>query len=303
MINKINDKIIIRFKFFLAFLFFNGIIIVKYKPKSALKVLICTVAKQENKYIKEFVEHYEKLKFEKIIIYDNNDLNGENFNKILRNEIKNKFIEIIDYRGLSQPQESALNDCYNKNKMNYDWIAFYDIDEFLYIRKYSDINQFLSLGKFKKCQSIIINWKYFGDNDKLYYESKPLSKRFIYPLDIAKINIDSKHLFFSAAKTIVRGRLNITWGHLPHYINNTKNCRPSGKILKNYFSPPQLSKAWLSHYITKSTEEFIQRLKRGDVLLKPNLHYIKNRIDNYYFAFNKFTVEKSELFKKKLNLT
>ena len=84
MINKINDKIIIRFKFFLVFLFFNGIIIVKYKPKSALKVLICTVAKQENKYIKEFVEHYEKLKFEKIIIYDNNDLNGENFNKILK---------------------------------------------------------------------------------------------------------------------------------------------------------------------------------------------------------------------------
>lgn len=68
----------------MVFLFFNGIIIVKYKPKSALKVLICTVAKQENKYIKEFVEHYEKLKFEKIIIYDNNDLNGENFNKILK---------------------------------------------------------------------------------------------------------------------------------------------------------------------------------------------------------------------------
>lgn len=144
------------FKFFFFLLFFNGVIIIKYKPKSALKVLICTVAKQENKYIKEFVRHYKKLKIEKIIIYDNNDLKGENFNKILSNEIKNKFIEIIDYRGLSQPQESALNDCYNKNKMDYDWIAFYDIDEFLYIRKYSDINQFLSLGKFKKCQSILI---------------------------------------------------------------------------------------------------------------------------------------------------
>ena len=33
----------------------------------------------ENKYIKEFVKHYEKLKITKIIIYDNNDINGENF--------------------------------------------------------------------------------------------------------------------------------------------------------------------------------------------------------------------------------
>ena len=48
-------------------------------------------AKNENKYINEFVEHYQKLKINKIIIYDNNNINGEKFDYILKKYIRNKF--------------------------------------------------------------------------------------------------------------------------------------------------------------------------------------------------------------------
>ena len=124
-----------------------------------LKILLCTIAKEENKYIKEFVEHYQKLKVNKIIIYDNNDIDSENFTDILKNEISNNFVKIINYRGFEQPQIIALNNCYEKNNKRYDWIAFYDVDEFLHIINYTDLNKFMSLPRFKKCQSILINWK------------------------------------------------------------------------------------------------------------------------------------------------
>ena len=282
------------FKIFIIMSF--SIIINIHRISPNLRILICTIAKNENKYIKEFIEHYKKLKINKIIIYDNNDINGEHVEDILKNEIDNNFIKIINFRGLQQPQFIALNECYENYKNDSDWIAFFDIDEFLYIKKYTNILNFLSLSIFKKCQSIIINWKYYGDNNNLYYEPKPLRERFIKEYNIE--NIKSNCYFYSAAKSIIRGGLKLIWGHFPHYTNNTVNCRANGKIFKNYFSPPQYSVAYIKHYITKSTEEFIERLNRGDVMIKPDLNYTSEKINYYYFLFNEKTGNKLNLFKK-----
>jgi len=42
-------------------------------------VCLCTLAKLENKYIREFVNHYKNYGVDKIYLYDNNDINGEKF--------------------------------------------------------------------------------------------------------------------------------------------------------------------------------------------------------------------------------
>ena len=242
---------------------------------SNLKILICTIAKQENKYINEFVEHYRRLKIKAIIIYDNNDINGEKFDDILKNDINNHFIKIINIRGIKHPQIMVINDCYQNYNKSYDWIAFYDIDEFLYINHFHNLN-------------------------KLYYEPKPLKQRFIKA--VPELKIKSNKYLNSAAKTIVRGGLKIiiNWGLFPHYIKNVINCRPDGNITTNYFSHPQHSIAYIKHYLTKSTEEFIERINRGDVHCHVNINYIKDRINKYYFLFNKKTKEKLNLFQQKI---
>jgi hypothetical protein len=68
----------------------------------------------------------------KIFIYDNNDLNGENLEDILSKYIKYNFVEIINYRGKYKPQKQAYNNCYINNNKDYNWMAFYDADEYLY---------------------------------------------------------------------------------------------------------------------------------------------------------------------------
>ena len=141
------------FKYLIITLLFISIIIIKLFY--GIKVLLCSIGKQENKYIKEFINHYRKLKIKKIILYDNNNIDGENFQEILKNDIVDNFVEIVNYRGIHSPQIKAVMDCYKNNNKNYDWIAFYDIDEFLQIINFTNINEFLSLPKFKKCQSIV----------------------------------------------------------------------------------------------------------------------------------------------------
>ena len=48
-----------------------------------LKVCLCTLGKNENLYAKEFVDDNLNYGVDKIIIYDNNDINGEDFNNVL----------------------------------------------------------------------------------------------------------------------------------------------------------------------------------------------------------------------------
>ena len=223
-----------------------------------LSVAICVIAKEENLYIKEFINYYKNLGVKKIFLYDNNEINGENFNDILNDEIRNKFIEIINYRGKISPQILAYDDCFLKNKNKYDWIAFYDVDEFLFIENYNNINEFLSQQKFNNCSSILINWRYYGDNNNIYYEPKELKKRFINPFSFNPNKTYNKY-FYSAAKSIVRGRgkANLKWAHFPHFLNNSNICRPDGQKVLYPLLKYNYSYAYIKHYSTKSTEEFL----------------------------------------------
>ena len=66
---------------------------------------------------------------------------------------------------------------------NYDWVAFYDFDEFLILTKDKNIKEYLSRDCFKYANQILINWKTYTDNDLVYtleYSPKPNYARSIY---------------------------------------------------------------------------------------------------------------------------
>jgi len=275
----------------------------KYLNKNKLKTALCVMAKREKNYILEFIDYYKKLGASKIFIYDNNDVNGERYNILLEKYIKTKFVEIFDYRGLFKPQAKAYNDCYENNKNKYNWFVFYDIDEYLYFTNFTNINDFLAQPQFDKCSSILINWKYYGDNDKLYYEPIPLKERFTKPYNFtesAKRNI----LLYGASKTIAKGGLNITWAHFPHFLKDNKMCNALGNFKEKPLTPPDHSVAYIKHYATKSTEEYAEHLRRGGGCSKNqnNKIFWMNRIKSYYFLFNRVTKKKIELLEKKLNI-
>ena len=149
------------FKIFFSFLLNFLIIIFFYKfkyiksDKNKLKVCLCVIGKNENLYVKEYVEYYKKLGYNNIYIYDNNEINGERFENVIQNEINNGFISIINYRGFKAKQFQSYRDCYKNNNNKYDWLSFFDFDEFLVIKPFNiKIQKFLGNNKFKKCEKI-----------------------------------------------------------------------------------------------------------------------------------------------------
>ena len=279
-------------------LFFEG----KFKNISSIKVGLCVMCKEENLYIKEYIEYYKNLGYNHIFIYDNNDVKGEKIEDVLQKEIDEGFISIINYRGnRNQPQFKAYVSCYKKNNKNYDWLSFFDVDEFLEIKpKGIKIQRFLSNERYKYCQNIKFNWLIYSDDDKLYYENKPVQKRFKTAL---YEHTSNRHI-----KSTVRGNLTTNYwkgARNPHTGNNKYNsCSSSGKKISSrtpYNIPYDYTYGELKHYNTKSIEEYIKKIKRGRADGFNRGLNIKKRIDNFYFINNR-TKEKSDIFKKEFNI-
>ena len=275
-----------KFKLLILFLLLIYFIVFIFKENLKTKdVALCMIAKNENLYIKEFVEYYKNLGIKKIYLYDNNDINGENFNTILNSYINSKFIKIKNIRGKSEIQLHALNNCYQKYLNEYSWFLFLDVDEFLYIKNNKTLPNFLSDTKFVNCNTIFINYNEYGDSDLLKYDNRSIFKRF------------TQSKYIACGKSLTRGgiknaKIDI---HKPLYINNYCNSEGESEELykdKIFISKIAVDSAEIKHFITKSLEEFCQRLTKGwpsiKIFSKSYYQFVEERI-RYYFSINNIT--------------
>ena len=262
-----------------------------------IKVCICTVGKLENNYIKEFIIHYKKYGVDKIYLYDNNDLDSERFEDVISDYIKNDYVQLFNYRGKTPKQLRIYNHCYKLNNNKYDWLIFYDIDEFIYLKNFNNIKEFLILKRFNNCKSIYLNWIKHTDNNLLYYENKSIFKRFP---EIFK----SKR--YCLGKTIIRGKIKNFHSHSTHILDkNVEKCNGFGNIInfrkKIFCRKPDLKYNFIEHYEYKSTEEFINKISKGDCLFGYGIKIKYSRIKRY-FKYNKITKEKIYLIQNKTGL-
>ena len=289
----------------LLILIFSLVIINNNFFKNNIKICLCVVAKNENLYLREFVEHYKKIGYNKIFLYDNNEPDGENFNEVIYDYIKSGFVKVINYRKISvhsNPQADSYKDCYKKNNKLYDWLSFYDIDELLEINeKYKTIQDFLKEKIFEHCQNIKINWFMHINKNGLYYENKPLKQR--------KIPSIYNHSSNNRIKSTVKGNLPVNyWKEARNFhtsILNITCCSSSGKKIEfdsPSMIPPDYTNAKLNHYYYKSFEEFCLKLKRGvvDRSRNRNKEIIKKNYKNLYNA-NKNDSEKLKIIHKIFN--
>lgn len=270
-----------------------------------MKILLCCILKLENNYIEEFVRHYKNLGVDKIVIYDNNDIDGEHIEDIsyINEQIFNNYIDVYKIPGEVCVQMKCYNECYEKYSSDYDWLLFFDIDEFLMLDDNLKLKSVLSSNTYKNYDMIHITWKCFDDNDIIYNNGDyRLVERFTRPLYVSKKN----NYRDKEIKSIIRGKLNnIKFTTNPHTIKNRvlKCCNVLGEQ-KN--STSQISKTpiykimWLNHYICKSLEEYCTiKLKRlgGSTPHKTDLRYN----ENFFWMYNIKTKEKIEAYCKLTN--
>ena len=251
-------------------------------------------------YIKEFIEYYIKLGIDHLFIYDDNDPNTEKMSNIINNSYA-KYVSIYEnIKNLIKLQTDAYNTCYKNNNQKFDWllkfrffiqkiyklrlnfktqILMIDMDEFLVIKN-NNLKNYLTKSIFNKCDFIKFNLVLTTDNNLIHYDNRSLFERFKKP-----------YLKSGFVKSIIRG--NIT--HLGYSIHSPYEspitCNSSGKKILykvmnfDYMVPIDIKYAYIIHFKYKSTEEYINKYKRG------YSNWLGNRLNEAYLLILKNILE------------
>lgn len=283
----------------ISLIVFNNLLIltfIYFSKSGSLKICICTIGKLENLYVREYISHYKNYGLDKIFIYDNNDINSERFETVINDYLKIGFVEVINYRGRDKQQIIAYQDCINKNYDKYDWLIFYDMDEFIYLKNFTSIKNYLDQQIFKKCQSIQLNMFFRNDNNLLLYDNRSLFQRF--PKQVKRPK--------EALKSIIKGNKKIKVNCVHNINKNLRSCNGFGEFNKKekeniLTKNPDFQFYYIDHFCFKSTEEFVNKVNRGCAFWG-KIDDMKMERIGWYFDKNEITKEKIRYIEKYTNL-
>ena len=271
-----------------------------------MKILLCSIGRMENSYIREWVEYNKNLGFTNIVLYDNNYDGEENFEDVIGDYIESGYVILKNYRNRKVCQLNAYNECYLEYGKDYDWIAFFDCDEFLTLTKKNNVEEYLSQIFFRRFDMIHVNWMCYGDNDLVKNDGRPLLERFTKHIPentyIAYNFPENNHI-----KSIIRGGLkHVAFESQPHTPKTVKKCcnsRGLSCIADSPFEKYNFSEAYLRHFSTKTIEEYCNKLKRGF----PDGIWDLNKMGKYlletrFFKYNRVTKEKLDIVKEILGI-
>lgn len=263
--------------------------------------VIQVIVKNENEYLREWIDHHLSLGINRIFILDNNDIDGE---KIPDDILQIPQVVVINYRGKKVIQNKAYTDIANKINYNfYTHLITIDADEFLVLDKFKNIQDYLTYYKIHNADQIKLNWRLYLDDGTIYGDPNiPVKDRCVNFVD----NNSELGLFENSnSKSIISLKDNldrkISWRFLnPHYANSdtktitVNNCglysSNTIRIGVNYDC------AYINHYRFKSTEEMCKKMARG----YPDQHIKREliiAIINRYLKINGYSFEKLKCIK------
>ena len=246
-------------------------------------VAICAVFKDENQYVKEWIDYHMKIGIIFFLLYDN--MSKIPLSHTLKEYIDKGIVKVIyknaDY---DSRQAEAYNDSVN-HLQNYEWAVYIDIDEFIVLQKEeTDIKDYLK--KYDDTVSIVgLNWLMFGSNGHKTVQTSIINS---YTQSCPNYH-HNNHI-----KSIVR-LSRFYWTNNPHYFFITKGkiVNVKGEPIKKgspFNSPPVLNETMrINHYYTRSYEDFKLKQKRGrgDCKLKAP--------DESYFLLQKENVQNFDI--------
>ena len=95
-----------------------------------MRTALVGIGRLENRYAREWVEWHLKIGFDHIFIADNNRGNEERFEDVVGDYVKHGMVTVVDFRDRTAVQLEAYNTIYKNYGKDYDWVAFFDFDEF-----------------------------------------------------------------------------------------------------------------------------------------------------------------------------
>lgn len=256
-----------------------------------MKVALCAIAKNEDKYVDHWVKHYFDRGFDHICIYDNND------DRDLI--VQDKRVEVINCHGKQQFQMPAYKKFYEINKDKFDWIAYFDLDEYL---ECSNIKNLLN-NMPDDIEQLQVKLANMSDSGFLYadYNVSPYERftefaPFQWHTCKAIIKTTTKNLIFKSPHYFL---LDFSHTYFPNRSLANQELLSRFHRGDEYLPQDYADGFTLHHCDLKSIEEYINyKFNRTDAMYKDICNLPKPIPDRCFFKHNKKTKEKLQILSK-----
>jgi hypothetical protein len=208
------------------------------------RLAICAIFRHEDPYLDEWVRFHRAQGFERFFLYDN----GTDGERLKSSSILAPYSEAthIHFPGRSM-QLRAYANCLARFGSQADWIAFIDLDEFLFRASPGTLKSFLETFERQGCGAVAVNWMMFGSSG---HETLPpggvlqnLTKR------ARESHPENRHV-----KAIVRPSFVISSPQNPHFFPlKAPALDESGRrVVGPFNSPPRHEHLRINHYCARS---------------------------------------------------
>lgn len=231
-------------------------------------IVIGAMVKDEHLDLREWVVWNQKLGFDHIQLYDNNS----------SREYHDELAGLTGYVSVKPwptddrfRQRAMYNDMtFNRQWGASDWCAFIDPDEFIVLDEAATIKEFVA--GYADHPGVALSWRCYGADGHVERPNAPLREAYVTPAPKVREN----HNF----KSIVKPKAVSYWADVHRAVLHGKPLvNTKRQSIYNSFVRDEYHAARVDHYITKSWEDYLRRLERGNVT--PGIRKIET-----FFAYN-----------------
>lgn len=256
------------------------------------KSVVCAIIKNEQRFIREWVNHYLNIGFDVLYLYEDFDSTShkedlQDFIRdgkaVLTNLAKTKVIPHYSKGTEVQMQlYSYFLDKCKKEKIA-DWIGFFDVDEFLVFEKDYSLQRLEK--EYKDEAGIVLSWVIYGANGHIKRPEGNVVENYTSHLPLGTL-LDFKTQW--NVKSLVNVK-NCEGAYHNHVFKGCVNTDGNLFIPKDNLELT-FSKAWLNHYYSKSWEDYLDRIfSRG------NMQNNFRCLDKFFFCSPEFLPKKEEM--------
>eukprot|EP00581_Thalassiosira_minuscula_P016395 CAMPEP_0183716150 /NCGR_PEP_ID=MMETSP0737-20130205/10159_1 /TAXON_ID=385413 /ORGANISM="Thalassiosira miniscula, Strain CCMP1093" /LENGTH=425 /DNA_ID=CAMNT_0025945369 /DNA_START=99 /DNA_END=1376 /DNA_ORIENTATION=+ len=158
---------------------------------------LCGIVKDAEPYLDEWVDYHFGLGFHTIYLIDNSKEHELQKWQNKRRDLGYS-VRVMPKPGTHR-QMYGYHMCAAEHKGDHTYMAFFDVDEFMVLKKHETINEFLTMHLPKG--ALAISWFIFGAGYTSMYAPLPVTKRFTYRDGVEK---SERHKQWGNVKSIVK---------------------------------------------------------------------------------------------------
>ena len=224
------------------------------KNRTKCTLSICAILKDEAPYLIEWLEFHQIVGVERFYLYDNSS--SDHAKDLVESYIKSGVVVWHEWP-IIQGQLPAYKHCLQNYQEETEWVAFIDLDEFLFPTEDDDLRKVLE--DYRDYPAVVVNWLVFGSSG---HQVRPEGLQIE---NFTKRAVDewetNKHI-----KSIVCPK-NAICPQEPHsfiYLDNQLAVTENKQSLFGPWSETHsVKRLRINHYTIRSLQEYQEKINRG----------------------------------------